>query len=393
MSVTSNPSSQASETKIGIWFIGARGSVATTATLGLLGMQQGIAPPTGLVSELDEIRVANLVPLKQIVTGGHDVVENSLTGRARALAASHVVPPELVEVLEEKLDQANAEVKLAPTQGTQRSILDQLQSDISDFKTKHQLDQVVVLEVAATEAPADANPALDSLEVLEAALDEGQSPLPQSSLYPYAAYQAGAAYASFTPSPGPTPKALQQLAENKRVPWAGRDGKTGETLLKSTLAPMFVNRALNVLSWSSFNLLGGGDGLTLSDEKAAVSKTTTKGAGLDSIMGRHISGPLRIDYVQDMGDWKTAWDHISFEGFLGTKMTMQFTWQGADSSLAAPLVLDLARLIARAQQVGHSGVQKELGFFFKDPLGSDEHALSEQWSDLVSWCSDLGQDH
>lgn len=354
-------------------------------------MQEGIAPPTGLVSELDEIRTANLVPLTQIITGGHDVVENSLTNRARALAASSVVPHELVNTLEEKLEQANSEIKLVPTEGTQRSILDQLQNDIDSFKTKHKLDQVVVLDVSATEAPAEDNPELDSLDVLETALDEGKSPLPQSSLYPYAAYQSGSAYVTFTPSPGPTPKALQQLAENKSIPWAGRDGKTGETLLKSTLAPMFVSRALNVLSWSSYNLLGGGDGLTLSDEKAAVSKTTTKGAGLDSIMGRHISGPLRIDYVQDMGDWKTAWDHISFEGFLGTKMTMQFTWQGADSSLAAPLVLDLARLIARAQEVGRSGVQKELGYFFKDPLGSNEHALSEQWTDLVSWCQSLGQ--
>ncbi|MER6942350.1 inositol-3-phosphate synthase, partial [Nocardioides sp. NPDC000441] len=217
----------------------------------------------------------------------------------------------------------------------------------------------------------------------------GESPLPASSVYVLAAYRAGCPVVSFTPSPGPRLPVLVTLAERAGLPWAGSDGKTGETLLKSALAPMFSTRALQVNAWASYNMLGGGDGATLADPANAQSKLVTKAQGLEVMLGHPVQGPMHIDYVPDHGDWKTAIDHVSFEGFLGVRMSLQFTWSGCDSALAAPLVLDLARLVLRAQEAGESG-PLPFGFFFKDPAGSTEHRLGTQWEELVAWCARVG---
>ena len=111
---------------------------------------------------------------------------------------------------------------------------------------------------------------------------------------------------------------------------------------------------------------------------------------MSQVLGYPVPGPLHIDNVPDLGEWKTAWDHVSFEGFLGTRMTLQFTWAGCDSALAAPLVLDLARLVARAHEVGRSGPLGALGFFFKDPVGAVTHSLEAQHAQLVEWATGLG---
>ncbi|WP_413451058.1 inositol-3-phosphate synthase [Georgenia phoenicis] len=378
------------EQRVGVWFVGARGSVATTATVGALAMARGLAPRTGLVSELPELGAAGLPPVDGLVTGGHDVVETPLAHRAQALADAGVLPPSLVTVLADELAAADSRIRLAPRLGTQRETAQAVEQDIRTFREDHGLDRVVVVDVSSTEPPVPQRPELDSLAALEEALDAGHAPLPTSSLYAYAAFRAGCPLVSFTPSPGATLGALTELAKEQGLPWAGRDGKTGETLVKSALAPMFATRALQVRSWASYNMLGGGDGATLADPQAAVSKTTTKAAGLDAILGYHVAGPMHIDYVEDLGDWKTAWDHISFEGFLGTRMTMQFTWQGCDSALAAPLVIDLVRLTARAHERGENGVVGALAFFFKDPLGGIDHSLAGQWRTLTQWCESLG---
>jgi len=146
-----------------------------------------------------------------------------------------------------------------------------------------------------------------------------------------------------------------------------------------------------VLSWSGTNLLGGGDGATLADPAAAASKTASKQRSLGELLGYGVDGTTHIDYVPDLGDWKTAWDHISFAGFLGVRMSLQFTWQGCDSALAAPLVLDLARLTARAHEAGEVGALGALAFFFKDPVGSTEHRLSRQYDQLLAWAGGLAQ--
>jgi myo-inositol-1-phosphate synthase len=376
---------------IGAWFIGARGSVATTATVGALARRAGLVPPTGCVADLPDVAVARPPGIGELVTGGHEIAAGSLAKRAEELAAQGVFSPELARCLAAELDAADRRIApgVTPADGTQRAAADRVARDLTAFRDRHGLERVVVVDVASTEPPVPVTPELTRLDLLERALDAGEAPLPPSSLYAYAALRAGCPVVAFTPSPGPRLPALAELAERAGLPWAGSDGKTGETLLKSALAPVFATRALAVRSWSSVNLLGGGDGRTLADPAAAASKTRSKGEALRNILGHPVDGPLHIDYVPDLGDWKTAWDHISFEGFLGTRMSLQFTWHGCDSALAAPLVLDLVRLTARAARAGLDGPLDALGFFFKDPVGDGPHDLAGQWEALTAWCARL----
>jgi myo-inositol-1-phosphate synthase len=152
---------------------------------------------------------------------------------------------------------------------------------------------------------------------------------------------------------------------------------------------MFADRNLRVRSWYGANILGGGDGASLAEPERRNAKVASKGRALPAILGYQPEAPVRIDFVDDMGEWKTAWNHIMFEGFLGTRMRLQFTWEGCDSTLGAPLVLDLVRLVAAAGAAGFRGPQAPLAFFFKDPLGTDEHALGHQFDLLCSWAASL----
>jgi myo-inositol-1-phosphate synthase len=380
------------ETRTGVWFVGARGSVAATAVAGALAVRSGLAGQVGLVSESAPVAVARLPELGSLVFGGHEVADVSLPKRVEELVAAKVVPHEIATALTAELASVDHSIRpgIRGNPGAQRAAAAAVEADLRAFRAEHRLERVVVVDVSSTEPPTAQAAELASLTELERALDAGESPLPPSSLYAYAAFRAGCPVVAFTPSPGPRLPALEELASTAGLPWAGSDGKTGETLLKTVLAPMFAMRALRVRSWSSYNLLGGGDGRTLADPANAASKTVTKGQSLEAILGHEVDGPLHIDYVPDLGDWKTAWDMVSFEGFLGTQMSLQFTWTGCDSALAAPLVLDLVRLVARAHQVGETGPLGALAFFFKNPAGSDVHALAEQWEALVRWCQQLG---
>ncbi len=377
--------------RTGLWLVGARGSVATTAALGLLGVRAGLVGRTGMVTELPAFAGAALPPLDAMVVGGHDTETTSMVKRAEKLADSGVVPAALVRALGDELARIDAQVvQVAQHEGDQASCAARISADLTAFRTEHDLAQVVVVNVASTEPPLAPHPGHAELAALEQALTGPGRVLSTSALYAYAAFRAGCAFVDFTPGAGARLPAVAELAAREGLPWGGRDGKTGETLVKAALAPLFATRALKVRSWAGTNLLGGGDGATLADPQARASKTESKARGLEVMLPDAVDAPVHIDYLPDMGDWKTAWDHISFEGFLGTRMSMQFTWQGADSALAAPLVLDLARLTAKAHQAGRSGPLAELAFFFKDPVGTDEHRLSEQWRTLVEWASGLG---
>ena len=242
--------------------------------------------------------------------------------------------------------------------------IDVFAADIRDFVRRRGLAGAVVVNVASTEsAPTDGT-------------------LPPSSLYAAAALRAGCPYVNFTPSTGLHHPALADEAATASVPHAGRDGKTGQTLLRSVLGPMFLQRALAVRAWSGTNLLGGGDGAALADPAAAAAKNAGKERVLTDTLGAAPEGEVHIDDVPALGDWKTAWDHIAFDGFLGSRMILQTIWQGCDSALAAPLVLDLARLVARARERGLSGPLRELGFYFKDPVGDGPSSLAEQYAEL-----------
>jgi myo-inositol-1-phosphate synthase len=152
---------------------------------------------------------------------------------------------------------------------------------------------------------------------------------------------------------------------------------------------MFAMRNLRVRSWSGLNLLGGGDGASLAEPGANATKTASKRRVLGETLGYQPEGQTRIDYVPDLGDFKTAWDLVTFQGFLGTPMRLEFSWHGCDSALAAPLVLDLARLTAAAHAAGLAGPLAELAFFFKDPLGCGSHSLAAQWADLCVFAARL----
>ncbi len=380
----------ASAPRTGLWLVGARGSVATTATLGLLALRAGLADRTGMVTELPDLASAGLPPLDSLVLGGHDTDTTSMVKRAEKLADSGVVPTALCRVLEAELAEVDAQVvHVTQHDDDQATCAARISGALTSFRERHGLARVVVVNLAATEPPLAPHPAHADLAALEAALPGPGTVLSTSALYAYAAFRAGCPFVDFTPGAGARLPAVAELAAREGLPWAGRDGKTGETLVKAALAPMFATRALRVRSWAGTNLLGGGDGANLADPRARASKTESKAMGLEAMLPDKVEAPVHIDYVPDLGDWKTAWDHISFEGFLGTRMTMQFTWQGADSSLAAPLVLDLARLTARAHEVGQSGPLAELAFFFKDPVGSDEHRLERQFADLCGWAAGL----
>jgi len=380
--------------RAGIWLIGARGSVATTSVVGGLALRAGLTGPVGCVTAHPALSGAALPGFGELVFGGHDVITDPVAKKAEQLAAAGVVPARLVQALEADLAEVEANLRHAPAgstpAGTQAETATAIAGDIMAFSARHDLDRVVVVNVASTEPAAQPHPVHASLDALTAALAVPGMVLPPSSLYAYAAFRAGCPYVDFTPSTGARLPALAELADRCRLPYAGHDGKTGETLLKSVLAPMFAMRNLAVRSWSGTNLLGGGDGANLAEPGANAAKSVSKQRVLREILGYAPEGGTRIDYVADIGEFKTAWDLITFGGFLGTPMSLQFTWQGCDSALAAPLVLDLARITLAAHQAGHAGPLTPLAFFFKDPLGDVDHALPAQWDALRAFLAGLG---
>ncbi|MEU7875697.1 inositol-3-phosphate synthase [Dactylosporangium sp. NPDC049140] len=375
--------------RTGLWLVGARGSVAVTSIVGAAALRAGLAEPIGCVTEHPRLRTTALPGFGDLVFGGHDVVHTNLVKRAEALAAAGVVPARLVAALHSELSAVDDDVRPVPHAATQRATASAMRHDLEAFRDKHALERVVVVNVASTEPAAPAHPAHTDLERLQSAMAMSEPVLPGSSLAAFSAFSAGCAYVDFTPSTGARLPALHELAVQERTPYAGHDGKTGETLLKSVLAPMFAMRRLHATSWSGINLLGGGDGATLAEPAANAAKSASKQRVLGETLGYVPDGTTRIEYVPGLGDFKTAWDLVTFEGFLGTGMRMEFTWHGCDSALAAPLVLDLARLTAAAHKNGHIGPLADLAFFFKDPLGDTDHGLAAQFETLAKFAEGL----
>ncbi|MFI6289003.1 inositol-3-phosphate synthase [Streptomyces sp. NPDC051018] len=362
--------------RTGVWFVGARGSVATTAVAGCAAVTAGLHPPTGMVTETDPFTHAGLPSLPSLVFGGHDTACTPLTKRAEELTWAGVLPHGLATAIRGELEAADGEIRPGgplPGDGrTDEELIGTFAADLHAFRDRHELARVVVVNVASTEPLPE----------------PGAQRLAPSSLYAAAAVRAGCPFVNFTPSTGLRTPDLMDAAEAGGLPHAGRDGKTGQTLLRSVLAPMFVQRALPVRAWSGTNLLGGGDGAALADPAAAAAKNAGKERVLSDVLGRTPEGEVHIDDVPALGDWKTAWDHIAFDGFLGSRMILQTIWQGCDSALAAPLVLDLARLVARAHEAGLSGPLPGLGFYFKDP-DNGPAALSEQYGELLAFARRL----
>jgi myo-inositol-1-phosphate synthase len=399
------------ERRVGLWLIGALGGVGSTAALGLAALRRGLIDPTGMVTGLPLFAGLDLDGPDRFVLGGHDIRRGDLLQSVRTLARRvGVFDPTVIEACAPDLGAWTANVRpgtavnsgeaitaLAdrpdlPRADTPRAAVERIQQDLREFRERHRLDQAVVVNVASTEPAFEPRPEHTSLARLQDALGRAEpNLLPVSSLYAYAALDLGLPYVNFTPSAGAALPALEELAAQRKAPVAGRDGKTGETLVKTVLAPMFARRNLRVLSWVGHNILGNLDGRVLNDPRNKASKVRSK----DQVIGRIVGYPLQthtsIEYIESLDDWKTAWDHIHFQGFLGVRMTMQFTWQGCDSALAAPLVLDLARLTLFAQRRGESGVLKHLACFFKSPMGVDEHDFFRQFALLEEYVRQCGR--
>ena len=390
--------------RVGAWLIGAKGGVATTMMTGLAALARRRLDPVGLVTSTAPFADLDLVDFPEIVVGGHDIRSGPLAAEARRMwTQSRAIPPELLAeaaeffaAVEDRLRPGTlvgcgerirdlAEAGAAVLAETPREAIERVRADITAFAETERLDHVVVVNLASTEPPPE-RPIPRSFAEVEPLLDDAaRCPLPASSLYFLAATFAGASFVNFTPSTGGTPACLQEVALARGSAQAGCDGKTGETLLKSVLAPMFAARHLEVMSWVGHNIFGNLDGKVLDDPRNKAAKVKSKDHLLAAILGYPPQTHVSIEYIASMGDWKTAWDHVHFRGFLGTPMTLQFTWQGCDSILAAPLVLDLVRLVERAWRGGERGVLTWLACFFKSPLGITEQSFAAQASLLQDW--------
>jgi myo-inositol-1-phosphate synthase len=390
--------------RIGIWLIGAKGGVASTMIVGLSALKNGLVGSAGLVSQLPQFGEIGLADWGDFVVAGHEIRRVPLVEEAMRLAdESHTADRELITRCRDELGRieqrirpgtiykagpgvaALADIDL-PAEESPRQTVDRLRQDMGDFAKAEGLSHVVVANVASTESTVEVASVPPSWRELEALLGKpGECPLPASSLYAVAALESGHSYINFTPSLGSAPPAIDELARLHNTRHMGCDGKTGETLMKSVLAPMFGQRNLQVMSWVGHNIFGNLDGKVLDNPAHKAAKIATKERLLGEILGYRPQSCVSIEYVEGLGDWKTAWDHIHFRGFLGTAMTLQFIWQGCDSVLAAPLVLDLVRFTELAWRRGQVGLLRFLASFFKSPYGVEEQRFDRQFQMLEEW--------
>jgi myo-inositol-1-phosphate synthase len=398
------------DSHVGVWLIGAKGGVASTAILGLAGLKRGLTDSVGLTSQLPLFGKLGLIDWERFVVGGHDIRRTPLLAEiARMAGESRTAMTVLVEQCRDELGQIDRRIRLGtifgvgrtiagladadvPRNETPREAIARVGHDMAEFVRSEGLAHLIVVNVASTEPAVDVSALPTRWAEFEKLLDLGERcPLPASSLYAIAALDAGYSYINFTPSLASAPPAIDELARLRDTRHYGCDGKTGETLMKSVLAPMFARRNLRVMSWVGHNIFGNMDGQVLDDPANKQAKVVSKDRLLGEILGYRPKTLISIEYVPDMGDWKTAWDHIHFAGFLGVPMTLQFIWEGCDSFLAAPLVLDLVRLTELACRRGHVGQMPFLSSFFKSPYGVNEHRFDRQFEMLEQWAADANK--
>lgn len=392
--------------RVGVAIVGLGGAVATTAVAGMELLRMGAVAMDGLPLAGLEVHGASvesatgMVPYSALVFGGWDLDGSDLRKAAEvhgvldshqleaASGLSAITPWPAAGDASFCRNVTGGNVVLAETRRAQAEVI---RADLRRFREEESLDGLVVVNLASTERWPDLSArALQTIEEFETGLDTDDPAITPAMVYAYAAIAEGAGYVNFTPSLAADVPALVAFAEDRTVPLAGKDGKTGQTMMKTALAPVFRSRALTVEGWYSTNILGNRDGLALEDPDSLTSKLQTKGSVLDSILGYPVEDHVvRIDYYRPRGDQKEAWDAIDLVGFLGQPMQIKVNFQCRDSILAAPLAIELARLADLAQQRGQGGVQEHLGWFFKAPMSPDgstpEHALQRQEQILLDW--------
>ena len=365
--------------KVGVAVIGVNGAVASTMIAGVEMMVKGLAPRLGMVTEPGKEQLADslpslldITPLEDLVFAGWDVrFANVFDG-----AMEHkVLPKSELEPIRKELEAikpwpavfakkfaANVEGNNIVTVKTYREEIAVLTKNLEDFRKQHNLSAIVMVNLASTESWLQAGPTHASLQAFDAALDANDATITPAMRYFYTACKLGIPYCNFTPTLINVP-ALAELADVTKTPFAGMDGKTGQTLLKTALAPMFRVRRLHVEGWFSTNILGNNDGLILNNPESNKTKVMSKASVLDSIVGYKVENhAVHIHYYKPRGDSKEAWDNIDIQGFLGIPMQIKVDFLCQDSALAAPLCIDIVRLLTVAKRAGDFGIQRQLSF-------------------------------
>jgi myo-inositol-1-phosphate synthase len=385
--------------KLGIAVVGLGGAVGTTMAAGIELLKKGVAGTDGL--PLANFNVPGMVDYTDIVFAGWDLFgehlakaaeEHNVLSHKQFVAAEHDlrnIKPWPAVGDPKFLSNIEGENKLVDV--SHREIIEKLRANLREFIT--QCDSVVVINLASTEKLAvEGNEIFNSLAGFEKALDENSVDISPAMLYAYAALTKGIPYGNFTPSVAADIPALIELAEIRKVPVAGKDGKTGQTFIKTVLAPALKSRALKIEGWYSTNILGNRDGLALSNEDSLASKVKTKSSVLDDILGYEVEDHLvDIRYYRPRGDNKEAWDNIDISGFLGQSMQIKVNFLCKDSILAAPLAIEIARCLDLAKQRGETGIQEQLSVFFKLPMSRSKRpvqAFHEQQQLLLLWLSE-----
>jgi myo-inositol-1-phosphate synthase len=395
--------------RLGLALVGVGGSVGSTVVAGTELMRLGAVGTEGLPLADGALRTPEpaagepsrelgLTPYTNLVVAGWDLTGSSLDELTRRhgiltgdqLAATAPVLSEL---------HPWPAVAAAPD-GRGEPLLAQVErvrADLTGFRAQNGLAEVVVVNLASTEPLPDSfDRAYESPAAFERALACDDPAVLPGMVYAYAALLEGMPYINFTPNLTVDIPALIELAEERGVPVAGKDGKTGQTFLKSALAPALRSRGLRVEGWFSTNLLGNGDGRSLRDPGALASKVASKSQSLTAMLGYPVDDHVvTINFYAPRGDDKEAWDSIDVVGFLGRRMQLKVNLLCSDSLLAAPLVLDLARLLELAKRHGESGVQDQLGAFFKAPTPTAQrptaYDLPTQERRLVEWLAGLAE--
>ncbi len=385
--------------KLAVLIVGFGGAVSTTAVAGIECIRAGRQTTTGL--PLADATIGGLVDYGDIAFGGWDLYPDDLASAARhhnVLDAEQLafVAPVLAKLRPMPAvgapgwcNNVNGSNVLVTT--THRETIARLQHDIETLRRSTGADASVVINLASVERWPDLTAAkFASLANFDRALDTNDADISPAMLYAYAAIDAGVPYGNFTPSLGADVPALVEFAERRNVPVAGKDGKTGQTMLKTVIAPALKARALRVDGWFSTNILGNRDGEALADPASLASKLATKGSVLDSILGYTVADHVvSINYYRPRGDNKEAWDNIDIIGFMGQKMQIKIDFLCRDSILAAPLIIEIARTLDLAQQRGDGGIQEQLGIFFKAPMTRAgnvvEHDFGKQEVRLRAW--------
>lgn len=375
------------------------GAVATTFIAGVITIRKGLAKPIGSLTQMGTIRlgkrterripaIKDFVPLSgldDLVFGGWDIFEDNVY--EAALKAGVLTEPLLNSIKDELetispmravFDRAYVKRlngKFIKEGKTKMDLAEQLKEDIRRFKEKNQCKQMVMIWCGSTEVYLKPQPVHESLESFEAGLKENHAAIAPSMIYAYAAISEGIPYANGAPNLSADIPALVALAKQTNTPIAGKDFKTGQTLMKTIIAPGLKARMLGLSGWFSTNILGNRDGEVLDDPESFKTKEKSKLSVLEYILQPDLYPDLykdfyhkvRINYYPPRGDNKESWDNLDIFGWLGYPMQIKIDFLCRDSILAAPIVLDIALFLDLAARANMKGIQEWLSFYFKSP--------------------------